>query len=70
MASKVKKKEADENERENNTDGALLDLSDDAVKKLIKLAKKRGYVTMDELNAVLPSHEVTSEQMYEIMSMF
>src|SRR5690606_36709636 len=43
--------------------------SDDAVKKMIKLAKKRGYVTMDELNAVLPSEEVTSEQIEDTMAM-
>ncbi|MGH6712415.1 MAG: RNA polymerase sigma factor region1.1 domain-containing protein, partial [Bradyrhizobium sp.] len=39
----------------------LLDLSDAAVKKMIKQAKKRGYVTYEQLNAVLPSEEVTSE---------
>ncbi|RWP25077.1 RNA polymerase sigma factor RpoD, partial [Mesorhizobium sp.] len=47
----------------------LLDLSDDAVKKMIKAAKKRGYVTMDELNSVLPSEEVTSEQIEDTMAM-
>jgi RNA polymerase primary sigma factor len=50
-------------------DGPLLDLSDAAVKKMIKEAKKRGYVTVDALNAVLPSEEVTSEQIEDIMSM-
>ena len=50
-------------------DGPLLDLSDAAVKKMIKTAKKRGYVTYDELNAVLPSEEVTSEQIEDIMAM-
>ena len=34
-------------------DGPLLDLSDSAVKKMIKSAKARGYVTYDELNEVL-----------------
>ncbi len=51
-------------------DSPLLDLSDAAVKKLIKTAKKRGYVTYEELNAVLPSEEVTSEQIEDIMAMF
>jgi RNA polymerase primary sigma factor len=51
----TKEKEEVETEREGATDGPLLDLSDDAVKKMIKAAKKRGYVTMDELNSVLPS---------------
>ncbi|WP_153768131.1 RNA polymerase sigma factor RpoD [Labrenzia sp. CE80] len=50
-------------------DGPLLDLSDAAVKKMIKAAKKRGYVTYDELNEVLPSEKVASEQIEDIMSM-
>jgi len=48
----------------------LLDFSDEAVKKLIKVAKKRGYVTVDELNALLPSEEVSSEQIEDTMAMF
>jgi RNA polymerase primary sigma factor len=50
-------------------DGPLLDLSDAAVKKLIETAKARGYVTYDELNAVLPSEEASSEQIEDTMSM-
>jgi RNA polymerase primary sigma factor len=69
MATKAKENEEVEVEREGAPDGPLLDLSDDAVKKMIKLAKKRGYVTMDELNAVLPSEEVTSEQIEDTMAM-
>jgi RNA polymerase primary sigma factor len=37
-----------------------LDLSDAAVKKLIR--KERGYVTHDQINSVLPSEEINSEQ--------
>src|SRR4029079_19786714 len=69
MATKVKENEEAEVERDGGTDGPLLDLSDDAVKKMIKAAKKRGYVTMDELNSVLPSEEVTSEQIEDTMAM-
>src|ERR1700750_3028267 len=69
MATKVKENEEAEDERDGASDGPLLDLSDDAVKKMIKAAKKRGYVTMDELNAVLPSEEVTSEQIEDTMAM-
>ena len=47
----------------------LLDLSDAAVKKMIKGAKKRGYVTYEQLNAVMPSEEVTSEQIEDTLSM-
>ena len=53
-----------------STDAPLLDMSDAAVKKLIKTAKAKGYVTYEQLNEVLPSDEVTSEQIEDIMSMF
>ncbi len=52
-----------------NADGPLLDLSDAAVKRMIKTAKKRGFVTYAELNAVLPSEEVNSEQIEDILAM-
>ena len=47
----------------------LLDLSDAAVRKMIKLAKKRGYVTHEQINAVLPSEEVTSDQIEDVFAM-
>ena len=47
----------------------LLDLSDAEVKKMIKLAKKRGYVTHEQINAVLPSEEVTSDQIEDVFAM-
>ncbi len=46
----------------------LLDLSDAAVTKMIKQATKRGYVTHEQLNAVIPSEEVTSEQIENILA--
>ena len=49
-------------------DAPLLDLSDSAVKRMLKNAKARGYVTYDELNDVLPSDEVSSEQIEDVMS--
>jgi len=49
------------------TDGPLLDLTDQAVRRMIKLAKKRGYVTYDELNEVLPSEEFSSEQIEDVL---
>jgi len=51
------------------SDGPLLDLTDAGVKKFIKQAKARGYVTMDELNKVLPSEEVTSEAIEDTLAM-
>ena len=50
-------------------DSPLLDLSDQSVKKLLKVGKQRGYVTYDELNSVLPSEEVSSEQIEDTMAM-
>ena len=52
-----------------SSDGPLLDLTDAGVKKFIKQAKARGYVTMDELNKVLPSEEVTSEAIEDTLAM-
>jgi RNA polymerase primary sigma factor len=69
MRMATKEKEEVENEREGATDGPLLDLSDDAVKKMIKLAKKRGYVTLTELNAVLPSEETDPDRIEDINAM-
>src|SRR5947208_10645705 len=51
-------------------DRPLLDLSDAAVKKLIRSAKKRGYVTHDQINAVLHSEEVNSEQIEDVLAIF
>ncbi len=49
-------------------DSPLLDLTDQSVKRLLKLGKQRGYVTHDELNAVLPSEEVTPDQIEDTMA--
>jgi RNA polymerase primary sigma factor len=66
-----KEGEAPEKEAPETPDAPLplLDLSDAAVKKMIKQAKKRGYVTYGQLNAVMPSEEVTSEQIEDVLAM-
>ena len=51
-------------------DSPLLGLSDGAVRELVRSAKKRGYVTRDEINSVLPSEEVNSEQIEDVLAMF
>ena len=66
MATKANEKAEGDVADAPQADSPLLDLSDPAVKRMIKLAKKRGYVTYDELNEVLPSEEVTSEQIEDI----
>jgi len=75
MASDIKATSQKEDVPEKETpetapDTALLDLSDAAVKKLIRTAKKRGYVTHDQINSVLSSEEVNSEQIEDVLAMF
>src|SRR5262249_53016410 len=75
MASNIKAKPQEEQVSEKEgpetlPDSPLLDPSDAAVKKLIRSAKKRGYVTHDQINSVLPSEEVNSEQIEDVLAMF
>src|SRR5438067_11782849 len=70
MAAKAEKPgEAAEKDGAEAPSGPLLDLNDAAVKKMIKQAKKRGFVTFDQLNEVLPSDSTSPEQIEDIMSM-
>ncbi|WP_342363568.1 RNA polymerase sigma factor RpoD [Terrarubrum flagellatum] len=50
-------------------DSPLLDMNDAAVKRMIKLAKKRGYVTIDQINEVMPAGEVSSDQIEDVYAM-
>ncbi len=57
-------------EKENDApDGPLLDLSVAAVRKMINTAKRRGYVTHEQLNAVMPSDVTSSEQIEDILAL-
>ncbi len=49
-------------------DAPIIDLSDASLKKMISAAKKRGFITYDELNDVLPSEEYSSEQIEDVMA--
>ncbi|EFO31845.1 RNA polymerase sigma factor RpoD [Roseibium sp. TrichSKD4] len=69
MVAKATQADETQDNAADGPDGPLLDLSDAAVKKMIKAAKKRGFVTYDELNEVLPSEQVSSEKIEDIMSM-
>ena len=72
MAATAKTANAKTEDKDTETperDSPLLDLSDQAVKRLLKTAKARGYVTYDELNSILPSEEVSSEQIEDTMVM-
>ncbi len=69
MAKKDEAKAEGEAAAVETADSPLLDLSDAAVKRMLKIAKKRGWVTQDELNAVLPSEEISSDQIEDMNAM-
>ncbi|WP_296761723.1 sigma-70 family RNA polymerase sigma factor, partial [Sediminimonas sp.] len=46
-----------------------LDMSQNAVKKMIAEAREKGFITYDQLNKVLPPEQVSSEQIEDVMSM-
>jgi len=53
---------------EQDTDTTLLDTQSAAVKRLIARGRERGYITFDELNAVLPPDQMSSEQIEDVMA--
>jgi len=65
LASRVNENEEDMAE---NGDAPLIDLNDATVKKLLAKAKRRGFLTYDELNAALPQDQMSSEQIEDVMS--
>jgi RNA polymerase primary sigma factor len=58
----------DGEDKQDGGDAPLIDLNEASIKKLIARAKKRGYVTYDELNEALPQDQMASEQIEDIMS--
>ncbi len=60
MASTAKTQDKD--------DAPLIDLNEASVKKLISKGKKKGYITYDELNAALPSGEMSPDQIEDIQT--
>jgi len=61
LASKAKKSAVTE-------DAPLIDMNESGIKKLLSKAKKRGYITYDELNEGMPQDQMSSEQIEDIMS--
>ena len=55
---------------EQDAEATLLDVQSAAVKRLIAKGKERGYITFDELNAVLPPDQNSSEQIEDVMAGF
>ena len=50
------------------TDAPLIDLNEASIKKLIARAKRRGIITVDELNEALPSDQMSPDQIEDIMA--
>jgi RNA polymerase primary sigma factor len=55
---------------EHDVEATLLDVQTAAVKRLIARGKERGYITFDELNAILPPDQNSSEQIEDVMANF
>jgi len=62
-------KDAEEQKRDEAEPELTLDMSQAAIKKMIAEAKKRGFITYDQLNQALPPDQVSSEQIEDVMSM-
>ncbi|APE28659.1 RNA polymerase sigma factor RpoD [Aurantiacibacter gangjinensis] len=59
MASKAKKQ---------NEDAPLIDLNEATIKKMLAKAKRKGYITYDELNEALPSDQMSADQIEDIQT--
>src|SRR3954469_15510392 len=69
MATKATERdEAEAAPEQQQADGPLLDLTDQSVKRMIKAARKRGYVSYDEVNEVLPSDQVDPDQIEDVLA--
>ncbi|MEN8892600.1 RNA polymerase sigma factor RpoD [Planktotalea arctica] len=62
-------KDNDDRKSDDQDAAHTLDMSQTAVKKMIADARERGYITYDQLNAVLPPDQVSSDQIEDVMSM-
>src|SRR6186713_230028 len=49
-------------------DAPLIDLNEASIKKLLAKAKRRGYITVDELNEALPQDQMSTDQIEDVMS--
>ena len=62
-------KDNDDRKQDAATKEPMIDMSQTAVKKMIGVARERGYITYDQLNTVLPPDQVSSDQIEDVMSM-
>jgi RNA polymerase primary sigma factor len=64
----AKSNAAEATDQTENGDAPLIDLNEADIKKLLARAKKKGYITIDELNEALPQDQMSSEQIEDVMS--
>ena len=69
MASKSANAAEAPEAREEAAEAPLLDTIAAAIKKMVARGKERGYVTYDEVNAALPTEQVSSEQIEDTLAM-
>ncbi len=69
MATKANQEQEKDTGRDETGAGPLVDSTEAAVKKMIAKAKERGYISYDEMNATLPTEEMSSEKIEDIMAM-
>ena len=69
-ATKKKKNTAGDGEGEDDKDNesGLVDFNATDVKKVLKRAQKRGFITHDEINQLLPDSDMSSDQIEDVMS--
>jgi RNA polymerase primary sigma factor len=60
--------QAETDDKQDNGDAPLIDLNEASLKKLVARAKKRGYITYDELNEALPQDQMSTDQIEDVMS--
>ena len=54
---------------EDKTEAPIIETAAEAIKKMIKKGKERGYVTVDEINAALPQDKINSDMIEDTMAM-
>ena len=65
----VKKKSTKKSVEDKNQEDTLIDMSNAAVKKMLKVAKSEGFVNYKDINKVVNAEKYTSEQIEDLMSL-
>ena len=65
----AKKKSTKKSVEDKNQEDSLIDMSNAAVKKLLKNAKSEGFVNYKDINKVINAEKYTSEQIEDLMSL-